>query len=657
MSASSAIKSFAKKQFVTEDVLWKSEKEANRTLMISMVLLAAVIGICWAANKYFNVFALEQNTFDQTFFKCTPMLLIPCVIAIAFKNDKPWIKYLLMFQYVFVIALMSSILTYTVELCIVFPLVVSTRYYNRPFTIQTILLTLLMFGIFTQLSPTIGMLNLNNVNNAMAHVNTIHLNGQRFADVVGTLVDLEEYKKSYLRYHYLPNVILYSMVAMICVAVAKRGKEMVVEQREIVNKSSRIESELSLATDIQANLLPTIFPPFPERKDVDIFASMTPAKEVGGDFYDYFLIDEDHLGLVIGDVSGKGVPAALFMVTAKTLIKDHACMGIDAGRVYTEVNDLLCEGNDAGLFVTSFMAIINLKTGRVFTVNAGHNPPMVRRGSTVQDGLPGSNCEFEYLHTKPGFVLAGLEGVKYKATTFNMYPGDTIFLYTDGVTEATDANNELYGEDRLKVCLNSKQWKNTEEMIEAVKVDVNKFVDVAPQFDDITMLAFTYLGPEGLGTGSNNSITVTTTTEHVNYVTEFVEGIMSKYNAPMTDVAKINIAIDEIYSNIAKFAYIDEKTGEPRVGQATLNVIPVEEGDKVAGLTIEFVDSGTPYNPLTQEDPLTNLPAEERDIGGLGIFIVKKQMDDVSYRYEDHHNILSITKMFTKEEDLKKKDK
>ena len=658
MSAASAkFKKFAKDQFTTEEVLWKSEQEGNKTLMVSMLLLAVILGLCWAANKFFNAFALDQSVFDAAFFRCAPLLIIPCIIAKIFKNEKPWIKYLLMLQYILVIALMSSIMTYTVELCIVFPLVVSTRYYNKNFTIQTIIVSLGLMWVFVQMTADIGMLNLNNVNNAIAGVDVIELNGRRFADVVGELVDLEIYKHSYIRYHYVPTVILYSMVALICIKVAGRGKEMVLEQREIVNKSSRIESELSLATDIQANLLPTIFPPFPERKDIDIFASMAPAKEVGGDFYDYFLIDEDHLGLVIGDVSGKGVPAALFMVTAKTLIKDHACMGINAGQVYTKVNELLCEGNDAGLFVTSFMAIINLKTGRVFTVNAGHNPPMVRRGAAVKDGLPGSNCQFEYLHTKPGFVLAGLEGVRYKTTTFSMYPGDTIFLYTDGVTEATDANNELYGEDRLQKCLNSQQWKNTEEMIEAVKVDVNKFVDVAPQFDDITMLAFNYLGPDGLGTSSNNSITVTTTTEHVNYVTEFVEGIMSKYNVPMTDVAKINIAIDEIYSNIAKFAYIDEKTGEPRVGQATLNVIPVEEDNKVTGLTIEFIDSGTPYNPLTQEDPLTNLPAEERDIGGLGIFIVKKQMNDVSYRYEDHHNILSITKMFTKGEDLKKKDK
>lgn len=636
-----------KNQFTTEEVLWQSEIAGNILLARSMIILGIILALCWFANGQFNVFALNQQVFNDAFFRCTPLLVIPAVIALLLKGSKRWLKYFLMVEYIIVLAVMSSILTYTVELAIVFPVVISTRYYNRKFTVQTIIITLALFYIFVNMSPSIGMLNLNHVNNAIAGVDVINLGGRRFADVIGEIVDLEVYKHSYIRFHYVPNIILYSLVAIICAEVADRGKKMVLEQKEITNKSARIEGELSLATDIQANLLPTIFPPFPERKDIDIFASMTPAKEVGGDFYDYFLIDEDHLALVIGDVSGKGVPAALFMVTAKTLIKDHASLGIPVGQVFTQVNELLCEGNDAGLFVTAFMAVINLKTGRVYTVNAGHNPPMVKRGSVVQDGIAGGNGQFEYLHTQPGFVLAGLEGYRYKATSFNMYPGDVIYLYTDGVTEATDINNELYGEDRLQVCLNSRDFMNTEDMIEEVKTSVNGFVDTAPQFDDITMLSFRYLGPDGLGTMSPDSITVSTTTEHVEYVTEFVEGIMSKYAVPQTDVVKINIAIDEIYSNIAKFAYLDPATGESRVGSATINVHAIEEDGVVKGLSLDFMDSGIPYNPLLSEDPLTNQSVEERGIGGLGIFIVKKQMDDVSYRYENGHNILTITKMFS----------
>lgn len=645
-AATEKIYKTVKKQFTTEEVLWESEVAGNNLLAKSMVILGVVLGICWFLNLEFDIFALDQKVFDDAFYRCTPLLILPALLCFWLKGSKKWLKYFLMIEYTLVLAVMSSIMTYTIELAIVFPVIISVRYYNRKFTVHTILITLALFYIFVNITHSIGMFNLNYVNNAMASIDTVNLNGERFADVIGRLVDPDIYKHSYIRYHYVPTIILYSLVAIICAEVARKGKDMVIRQKEITNKSARIESELSLATDIQANLLPTIFPPFPERKDVDIYASMTPAKEVGGDFYDYFLIDDDHLALVIGDVSGKGVPAALFMVTAKTLIKDHASMGLSAGNVFTKVNDLLCEGNDAGLFVTAFMAIINLKTGRVYTVNAGHNPPLVKRAENVCDGLPGSNCTFEYLRTKPGMVLAGIEGFNYKTSAFNMYPGDIIYLYTDGVTEATNTNNELYGEERLAECLNSGNFEKMEDICTDVKISVNKFVDVAPQFDDITMLAFKYLGPDGLAEKAPSSITVSTTTEHVEYVTEFVEGIMSKYGVPDKASVQINIAIDEIFSNISKYAYVNPETGEEHIGNATITVNPVKEDEQIKGLVLEFKDCGIPYNPLLNEDPLTNLPLEERDIGGLGLLIVKKKMDDVKYEYKDGFNILTITKLF-----------
>ena len=206
-----------------------------------------------------------------------------------------------------------------------------------------------------------------------------------------------------------------------------------VENLEIMTREKeRIGAELHVATQIQADMLPRIFPPFPERREFDIYASMNPAKEVGGDFYHFFLLDNRHFAVVIADVSGKGVPAALFMVIAKTLIKSHAQFGNEPADIFTITNNQLCEGNEAGLFVTAWMGILDLHTGDLSCVNAGHNPPLIRR----RDGA------FEYIKMKPGFVLAGLEDMQYTQTQLHLDTGDTLFLYTDGVTEAENPAKE-----------------------------------------------------------------------------------------------------------------------------------------------------------------------------------------------------------------------
>lgn len=255
----------------------------------------------------------------------------------------------------------------------------------------------------------------------------------------------------------------------------------------VTAEKERIGAELSVATHIQASMLPCIFPAFPNRREFDIYATMTPAKEVGGDFYDFFLVDDDHLAVVIADVSGKGVPAALFMVIAKTLIKDHTQSGKPPEEVFTEVNRQLCEANDEYLFVTAWMGVLEISTGKLVYVNAGHNPPVIGR----------KNGETEFLRSRPGFVLAGLDFTKYRAGSLELMPGDLLYLYTDGVTEAMNTAQELYGEERLKRTLDANVSAAPEEIFKAVKKDLDDFVADAPQFDDITMLAMRYLGREG----------------------------------------------------------------------------------------------------------------------------------------------------------------
>ena len=252
----------------------------------------------------------------------------------------------------------------------------------------------------------------------------------------------------------------------------------------IAEAAARIDRELEFARSIQHSAIPTVFPPYPGHSEFDIYATMDTAKEVGGDFYDFYFVGENRLGFLIADVSGKGIPAAMFMMTAKTIIKGYAESGKPVDEVFTTANEKLCESNDTGMFVTAWMGVLDTVTGKVEFANAGHNPPLVRH----------AGGGFEYLRSKPCFILAGMDGIKYRKNEFTLAPGDEIYLYTDGVTEATDSENNLYGEERLLALLNSMGDLSGEEICRAVKADIDAFVGDAPQFDDITMLYLKYNG-------------------------------------------------------------------------------------------------------------------------------------------------------------------
>ena len=384
-------------------------------------------------------------------------------------------------------------------------------------------------------------------------------------------------------------------------------------KRYIAEAAARIDKELEFAKEIQYSALPSVFPPYPNRKDFEIYAHMITAKEVGGDFYDFYMLGDSTLAFMIADVSGKGIPAAMFMMQAKTIIKDLAESGLELSEIFMTANKKLCENNDAGMFVTAWMGILDLKTGFLKFVNAGHNPPLIRQA----DG------EFAYLKARSGMVLAGMDGIKYRQNELQLTPGDQIFLYTDGVTEATDKNNQLYGEERLLETVNRNIVMDTRKLCEAVKSDVDQFVGEAPQFDDITMLSVEIQYIRG-----ENSITVIADDKSMIPVSEFAKSLTEKLAVVPKVANKVSIAVDEIYSNIINYS------------GAELATISYEIKD--GRLYITFTDDGIPYNPLEAEEPDITLSAEERKIGGLGIFMVKKMTESMEYTYEDEKNILKL---------------
>ena len=304
----------------------------------------------------------------------------------------------------------------------------------------------------------------------------------------------------------------------------------------------------------------------------------------------------------------------MFMMKAKTIIKSYADNESDVSLILTKANRALCENNEAEMFVTCWMGILDFRTNIVTFANAGHNPPLVKHKGE----------DYEFFRTKPGFVLAGMDGINYRIGELMLLPGDEIFLYTDGVTEATNSKNELYGDERLKECLNKSIFPNAEGICRAVKKDVDSFVGEAPQFDDMTMLS--------LRLSEKDIITLNPQEENMEELLAFVEEKLSEKNVAMKTIAKMSIATDEIYSNIRFYSGATRATVECLVQNKTVQ--------------LNFIDDGRPYNPLEAEDPDITLSAEERKLGGLGIYMVKKTMDSVVYEYIAGCNRLSLKKNF-----------
>ncbi len=383
----------------------------------------------------------------------------------------------------------------------------------------------------------------------------------------------------------------------------------------VTAEKERIGAELDIAAKIQLSELPRQFPAFPDNTEFDIYALMTPAKEVGGDFYDYFLVDENHLAVVIADVSGKGIPAAMFMMIAKTHIKTHAGIGKSPADTLAAANNALCENNDAEMFVTAFMGILEISTGKFTYANAGHNPPLLRR----------AGGSFEWLKVRPGFVLGGMPDIRYRQEELYLGKGDMFFMYTDGVTEATDKSLELYGNERLERALNAHADLDPKQLVEEILSQLNEFSKDTEQADDITMTALQYFSPKNR---EQYEINLPAEKSQLQVLLDHVGELLEQHNCSPKAQYQIEVCIEEIFVNIASYAY-GGKSGPARV---MCEFRQNEDGTEQAVLT--FYDDGVPYNPLNRETPDISLGADDREIGGLGIFMTMKMMDKTEYEYK-----------------------
>lgn len=385
--------------------------------------------------------------------------------------------------------------------------------------------------------------------------------------------------------------------------------EYIDREKQEISEKQKVLSELDIAKKIQLSALNVDFPKHPS---FQLDARMIPAKQIGGDFYDFFFLSKNRVAIVIADVSGKGISAALYMMRAKEVIKHIAKYVPSVAKIFELANNILCEGNSVCMFVSAFLAVINLKTGEMEYVNAGHLPPFLITHRKCQKIIP-----------KPNFVLGGKENIIFETGKIKLLPNSYIVLYTDGITEAENRERKFFGEERLQSILQTCSG-SPKDLVDKVIAEVKDFSQGALQSDDITMLVFYYRGQ------SSDTLTIDADIKNLCTVLNFIEQDMQQKQIPQDIRAKVMVVAEELFSNIALYAY--ESGGEVSIKTSLYKNI----------YNLKLIDSGKPYNPIEHKEPDIYQPVEERPIGGLGIFIAKKMANFLTYSREKGKNILKI---------------
>ena len=394
------------------------------------------------------------------------------------------------------------------------------------------------------------------------------------------------------------------------------------ELKETTATKASIESELKVASGIQASMLPRVFPPFPERKDIDLYAMMKPAKEVGGDLFDFFLRDEK-LFFCIGDVSGKGTPAAMLMAVTHSLFRAASSHESEPSVIMRTINETVCQDNGSNMFVTLFLGVLDLPSGRLRYCNAGHDSPLVYEGA------------LSTLDCLPNLPVGIIADMKYATQDCTLAPGSTLFLYTDGLTEAMNADYEQFGKDRVTplVAACGEQGKTPRQFLDTVLEGVLAFVKDADQSDDLTMLALRYT-PGQFATLLSEKLTLNCDLNRIPELSDFIESITQRLEMDPMVTGQVQLAVEEAVVNVMTYAYPERKKG-------FVTIKAMSDGHE---LRLVVIDSGRAFDPTSKEKADVSLSLEDRPIGGLGIFLVRELMDTINYERVDGRNILMMIK-------------
>ena len=619
------------------EAYYDNEADANRQMSFANSAAAVymlVIWICYLVGA-FKVYSTVTLILINVFFPLGILtLLTPLLYAFKFKERlrKPNYKYFVLFSFVFVITALNVILPKHSAIAWALCVFMCNHYYDpkvglKIFIVVLIASLLAMFG-----GMFVGEFDANLLfgNKALEMINTkdYYANGvaKRF-EMLNKLYALGNgfFDLDYNRYlgsivfYFFPRAVILFLVFLVSNALNKRTYKLLINEINVNSEQQKTKTELEVAKEIQLATLPS---EIASSKDVEIVAELKAAKEVGGDFYDYFKIDEDHTAIVVGDISGKGIPAAMFMMKTITCFKNLVAKNKTPAQILKEVNATLYDNNNSQMFVTCFLAIINHKTGELQFANAGHNPPII-----------GSNKNFRYLKCQTGFVLGGLKDAFVIDETITLNHGESLTIYTDGITEARDAEGGFYGEQRFLDFMNSREFTCVVEIHHALKDDLANFTKGYEQSDDITIMTMQYRGDDCEYKEKRFDGRMENIQKGLDFVEEFC--IKQEINPEFRN--NLLVVADELFSNIVKYGYSNN-------GGEVFTRVLYNKDKKEFILTI--IDRAEAFNPLeVNNDPLQGDSKDNR-IGGLGILIVKKIMTEYAYDRINNKNILVLRKKF-----------
>lgn len=609
----------------------KNEYNANKVISISLIGMAVSMLAFWIGFLT-NFFKSTRTTFIIICVALpllTIILLTPLLFIKSHYIEKPGYKYFLLTCYIASIAVINIVLPKHGVLGWAICIILANHYYNPKvgrtiFAISIVsMLLCIYFGLFVgEFDPYLLMGEVDEATETIhSYLDTTKVFSDTPAGRYEYLLFLKEH--GYNRFisiflnYYINRAILITILFIIADRLNKRTYKLFLEGFKVTSQIEKVGTELNVAKEIQMSSLP---PASFQNEDLEIVAELKATKEVGGDFYYYDILDDEHAAILVGDVSGKGVPAAMFMMKTMTCFKNFIAPNKKPSEILDRVNKNIYKDNTNQMFVTCFLAIINTKNGEVTFANAGHNPPIY-----------GSNHNYKYLECNHGFILGAMEKCLAKDETIKLNKGDRILLYTDGITESRNEKGEFFGEKRFIELMNKFDFSTQIEIHKNLRDTILEFVGNSEQADDITVLSLEYQGKKY----TLEEKIFGSSVENAAKVDSFIENFLDRQEINKSKIASIKLVSDELISNIVKYAYPNEK------GDIYIRLL-LSEDKKEFVMTI--IDTGVPFNPFEEQEKPIEGNAMDAEEGGLGILIIKQVMNKCFYDRIYNKNIVTLKK-------------